>query len=325
MFYFLNKKRLFQFILFGGMFLLCLYGIFFQQITDIPPTADGFLYSFLHAFFCGHPILFRITSLVLLLLQLLLFQLILKRYDFLENDTLLPLFWFLFFYYFTIPLPCLSPALFTPFVFLLLLSLVLNSKVKEEEGKKRIFYCASFVSLLCLLDMTNVLLLLFIFIVLIINNIDIFKKFILTLIGFVLPFIYLVAICYLSDHLADLQTHFRHLHLFGLISIDLQFSSILLLSSIGLFVLYAIPALKRYYDNKLIAIRERYAILCCLFIVIALEIVFENFTLSTALPYLAVPLSLFVPMLCQQKHVRLMNDLVIGILMSGFICLYFAI
>lgn len=325
MFYFLNKNRIFQYILLGGMFLLCLYSIVFQPIADMVPATDGFLYSFLHAFFCGHPIFFRIITLLLLLTQLVILQLLLNQHGFLENNTLLPSFWFLFFYFFTAQVPCLSTAIFTSFVFCLILFLILNSKVKEEEGKKRIFYCALFAGSLCLVDMASILLLPYIFIVLIINNIDILKKFILTLIGFSLPFLYLLAICFLTNHFTDLLTYFRHLQLFGLLELDFHksISAILLLVCFGVFVLYALPSLKRYYDNKLIVIREKFAILYCLFIMVLLGIVFENFTLTAALPYLSVPLSFFAPMMCQQKHGRLLHDLVLLMLMSGFVCFYF--
>lgn len=320
MFYFLNKHTILQLILSAALLVWAVFTVF-AQMTLCPPDGFPFLYHSLYDFLSAHTTFMKVLSVVMLLFELLFVQRFFNVNKFTDNQSIMPVFFFLLFMNAGGFLKIFSPACFT--IFLTSFIILFNTKDDNEKpGKNRLYASGIIIGIFSLIDSCALGLLLYLIFSLFANRYSSFKEIVILLSGVLMSYIYVFTCFFLSDSLPALHESVRHLRLFGIVSrfkmlriVDWICAGFLLLSTI-----YIIARLKLYYDNRLIVLRKRYGTTVLLWIVLLLTGVVSPLNFHNTLVFQCLSIVLFCSMLCDVKKKIVLHDVLI-VAMLVLLCL----
>lgn len=157
-----------------------------------------------------------------------------------------------------------------------------------------------------------VLMALFVVSSLIVNKFSKYKDIIVFFLGILLVYIYVFCFYFFTNRLTELYQILSELRWYNTIGMTSVFTwrEIVLVSALGLSLLYSLLILKIEYNNKQIFLRKRLITIHLITICVLLMFFFSPFDIHQATGFLILPMTLYYAMLSQIKQHALVNDMV---------------
>jgi len=311
MFHLLNKNLNIQLFL-----LVVLAGwsawLIFAKMTLLPQEGTMLLYQHLTAIWTSGNFLFRLITFALVLTTTVG---VIRHFDknhFYESRTYMPGIFFLlllncgkFLHYF-------SPALLTNF-FIALILLLYSPNESSANLKNRIFTFGLAIALATLLDISAFGIILFLILMISINNVTSVKDNIILFTGLLIPYIYAFAISYIADTMPAFVQSWRDLTVLVPAKQISQLRVIDFASLAFFFLTIILLAIrdKRFLDNKLIIIRQAFTNNHLLFFCMLAFLWLGNVAFPIALTYLILPASVYMSIAVIPKRRCVLVDVLV--------------
>lgn len=294
MFHFLNKNLNIQLFL-----LVVLVGwstwLIFAKMTLLPQEGSMLMYQHLASLWTSNNLLVRVITFALVLTTTIGVIQHFNKNHFYENRTYMSGIFFLlllncgkFLHYF-------SPALLTCF-FIALILLIYSPNESSANLKNRIFTFGLAIAVATLLDISAFGLVLFLILMISINNVTSIKDNIILFSGLLIPYIYAFALSYILDTLPVFVQSWRDLAVFEPVK-QFTHQRIIDYATLAFFVLTIILLIirgKRFLDNKLIIIRQAFTNNHLLLFSMLAFLLLGNVAFPVALTYLTLPASVYM-------------------------------
>ena len=270
------------------------------------------MYQHLTALWMSNNMIVRILTFALVLTMTIGVIKHFGKNHFYENRTYMPGIFFLllldcgkFLHYF-------SPALLTCF-FIALIWLMYSPNESSANLKNRIFTFGLVIAVATLLDISAFGLVLFLVLMISINNVTSIKDNLILFSGLLFPYIYAFAFAYLFDTMPVFVQSWRGLAVLEPVK---QFSHLRIIdyATLAFFVLTIILLMirgKRFLDNKLIIIRQAFTNNHLLFFSMLAFLLLGNVTFPIALTYLTLPASVYMSVAVIPKRRCVLVDILV--------------
>lgn len=311
MFHLLNKNLNIQLF-----FLVILTGwsgwLIFSQMSMLPQEGSMLMFQYLASWWTNHNTLVRIFVFAMVLTMTFG---VIKHFDnnhFCESRTYMPGIFFLLLLNCGKFLHTFTPSLLTCF-FIALILLMDTPNDSSANLKNRIFTFGLTIALATLLDISAFGIILFLILMISINNVTSIKDNLILFSGLLIPYIYAFAISYIAGTLPVFVQSWRDLTIFEPAK---QFSHLRIIdyATLAFFILTIILLIirdKRFLDNKLIIIRQAFTNNHLLVFSMLVFLWLGNVTLPLALTYLILPVSIYMAIAAIPKQRCLLVDILI--------------
>lgn len=311
MFHLLNKNLNIQLF-----FLVILTGwsgwLIFSQMSMLPQEGSMLMFQYLASWWTKHNTLVRIFVFAMVLTMTFG---VIKHFDnnhFCESRTYMPGIFFLLLLNCGKFLHTFTPSLLTCF-FIALILLMDTPNDSSASLKNRIFTFGLTIALATLLDISAFGIILFLILMISINNVTSIKDNLILFSGLLIPYIYAFAISYIAGTLPVFVQSWRDLTIFEPAK---QFSHLRIIdyATLAFFILTIILLIirdKRFLDNKLIIIRQAFTNNHLLVFSMLVFLWLGNVTLPLALTYLILPVSIYMAIAAIPKQRCLLVDILI--------------
>lgn len=311
MFHLLNKNLNIQLF-----FLVILTGwsgwLIFSQMSMLPQEGSMLMFQYLASSWTNHNTLVRIFVFAMVLTMTFG---VIKHFDnnhFCESRTYMPGIFFLLLLNCGKFLHTFTPSLLTCF-FIALILLMDTPNDSSANLKNRIFTFGLTIALATLLDISAFGIILFLILMISINNVTSIKDNIILFSGLLILYIYAFAISYIAGTLPVFVQSWRDLTIFEPAK---QFSHLRIIdyATLAFFILTIILLIirdKRFLDNKLIIIRQAFTNNHLLVFSMLVFLWLGNVTLPLALTYLILPVSIYMAIAAIPKQRCLLVDILI--------------
>lgn len=311
MFYYLNKSQIVQLVM---VVLLLGWSVFtiITQVTVCPPDGQLLLFQHLSDYWMLHPGNLKLSAILLLLIESLLLGRFYSVNKFSENQTYIPVVFFLLMMNLGGFLKMVTPAVLT-IVFVTLIMRVNAQDENERPVKNRVFTSGLLVGIASLFDPLAVLAVIFLLLALITHRYSKPKDVLILLFGLLFVYAYVFSIAFFTDSVPALTASFKNLAFFGMFK-DIKSLSLydyIFLGYSALLVVYLIIQLKLFYDNKLIVLRKRLVTIHFLMFVLIAMMLLSGLKLSYGILYITLPISLYFSMITQYKSRIIFHDILI--------------
>ena len=231
---------------------------------------------------------------------------------FYENSTYMPGIFFLLLLNCGKFLHFFSPALLTNF-FIALILLMYSQNESSASLRNRIFTFGLTIATATLLDVSAFGIVLFLILMISINNMTPVKDNVILLSGLSIPYIYAFSIAFIINTLPEFAQSWRELTIFEPAR---QLSRLRILDyvTLGFFVstiIFLIIRDKKLLDNKLIIIRQAFANTHLLFVSMLVFLWLGNIAFLDALTYLLIPSAIYMAIAVIPKRRRFVVDILI--------------
>lgn len=325
MFYLLKKNYLLQVIALVAVVATGCFFIFAHPIEVVGfeiwlQRLDAAMLSAIQT----HPTGIKSSLFLILLVQMWLLYRYIRVSGFMDEETVAPL-------AIALALP-LGAGIFTPFspvwitnlVILIVLNLNLNAQGKSSPTATLLSGVA--IGIGSFFDYAAAVVLLYYIIFLLVNRLERIKSVLVALCGVALTYIYLFA----YQVFAWSGYKFPELYVFPPLSFPMftatHLSIYALIAGILFIILslYIIIRLKVQYDNKLIALRQRYLFLCLLFVFALAIILAGNFAFPYSLGYLIIPVACFIVAITPSHGFSIPLEIMLVLYVAAFIVMGWA-
>ena len=311
MFYYLNKSQIVQFVL---VVLLLAWSVFtiITQVTVCPSDGQSLLFQRLSDYWMQHPANLKMSAILLLLIESLLIGRFYSVNRFSENQTYIPVVFFLLVMNLGGFLATVTPAALT-LVFLTLIMRVNTQDENERPVKNRVFTSGLLVGAASLFDPLAVFAVIFLLLSLVTHRYSKPKDVLILLFGLLFVYAYVFSAAFFSDSVPVLTASIKNLSFFGMFK-NVRLLSVydyVFLGYSALLVVYLIIQLKLFYDNKLIVLRKRLVTIYILTFVLIAMMLFSGLELSYGILYIMLPISLYFSMITQYKKRIILHDILI--------------
>lgn len=286
------------------LFLLVVWSawIIFTRMTAMPADGTMKLYQYVAGIWAWKPIALRILAFIMVLATTAGIIHNSQSHHFSENRSFLPGIFLLLLLNCGKFLHTFSPALLT--VFFIALSMIIYSPNEQAaKMKDRLFALGLLIAIATMLDISAFGIVLFLIMLIAINNVTSFKDILILLSGLSFPYIYAFSIAFISNSMPAYLQSWRSLHLFEPVK---QFTHLRIIDYVALvgFVAVTIALMirdKHLLDNKLIVIRQAFNNVNLLLISMLLLLWLGIVPLPAALLYLLMPVALYMSVAVSQK------------------------
>ena len=311
MFHLLNKNlnlQLFLLVILAGWSIW----LIFTQMNLLPQEGTMLLYQHLANLWVSSKTLARIIALALVLTMTIGIIQHFNKNHFYDNRSYMPGIFFLlllncgkFLHYF-------SPALLTSF-FIALILMMYSPNESSANLKNRIFTFGLAIAIATLLDVSAFGIVLFLILMISINNVTSIKDNLILFSGLLIPYIYAFAFSYIFDTMPVFVQSWRDLAVFEPVK---QFTHLRIIdyATLAFFVLTIIPLIlrgKQFLDNKLIIIRQAFTNNHILFFSMLIFLWLGNVAFPLALTYLILPASVYMAVAAIPKRRCILVDLLV--------------
>lgn len=311
MFHLLNKNlniQLFLIVVLAGWSAW----LIFTQMTLLPQDGSMLMYRHFSALWTSNNTLVRIITFAFVLTITVGVIQHFSKNHFYENQTYMPGIFFLLLLNCGKFLQYFSPALLTNF-FIALIMLMYSPNESAANMRNRIFTFGLTVAIATLLDVSAFGLILFLILMISINNMAPLKDNIILLSGLSIPYIYAFSIAFISNTLPEFTQSWRDLTIFEPAK---QLSPLRILDyvTLGFFVLtiiYLIVRDKKLLDNKLIIVRQAFANTHLLFVSMMIFLWIGSIAFPNALMYILIPSAIYMAIAAIPKRRRFVMDILI--------------
>lgn len=311
MFHFLNKNLNLQLFL---LFLLTGWAgwTIFTRMTIIPADGTMIFFRYVSRLWTWNDLPVRIlVMLMVIAMTVSVIQHFYKRH-FTDNTTYLPGVFLLLLLNCGHFLSTLTPALLTVF-FITLIMLMYIPNEQAGKTKDRLFSFGLLVAFATLLDISAFGIVLFLIMMIAVNNVTSFKDIIILFLGLSFPYIWAFAIAFISNGLPEFTQTWHTLSLFVPVK---SFTTMRVLNYIAL-AWFAVATIaltlrdKRLLDNKLIVIRQAFSNVNLLLISMLLFLFLGITPFPMALLYLSIPVAIYMSIAVIQKKRWVLVDILI--------------
>lgn len=311
MFHLLNKNlnlQLFLLVILAGWSAW----LIFTQMSLLPQEGTMLMYQHLAALWTSYN---KIARLVVLALVLTMTIGVIRYFDknhFYENRTYMPGIFFLLLLNCGKLLHHFSPALLTCF-FIALILMIYSPNESSANLKNHIFTFGLAIALATLLDVSAFGIVLFLILMISINNVTSIKDNLILFSGLLIPYIYAFAISYIVGTMPLFVQSWRDLSIFEPIK---QFAHLRIIdfATLAFFVLTLILLAirgKRFLDNKLIIIRQAFINNHLLLFSMLAFLCLGNVAFPLALTYLIIPASVYMAVAVIPKRRCVLVDVLV--------------
>ena len=187
----------------------------------------------------------------------------------------------------------------------------LSIQLNNPSLKGKVFMLGLLIGLGSFISATMLLFTIYSIISILIYRYSRSKDIVILFLGILLPFIYLLAICYLTDNTQTLAQVMQQLVIFNLPSTFHSIGTTKLLLLIALVVLWLIivAAQKVQFDSKVILQRRRLTTIAAFTITALFIIVADCSQFPYNLQYLFLPMSVYLAIMSQVRRLRLRHDM----------------
>lgn len=285
---------LFQFILFIGLVAVFWIPAFINPVLPLRSACEGPAYDLIATMLKGEPLLSVIIAFILTLILCIQIYLAGMANDLFPRTNFLAPIFLVILLSWNQRMQALHPML--PAAVLILLALhTLMKMYGMTEPYRQAFIAALFLSLASLFFPPALYLVAFIWIVFLGFRITTWREWIIVLIGFSIPYIYLVSGYFLTGEIQEGITFLSKS--IGQPGLNLAQAGILQLSWIALTILIlliAILAIVSVLQDKLISIRRKSYVMINFSLISFLVVLFSGASLSESYQMLLYPLALFM-------------------------------
>lgn len=311
MFHLLNKNlniQLFLLVILAGWSAW----LIFSQMCFIPQEGSMLMFQHVASWWTNHNTVARIIVFAMVLIMTIGIISHFNKNHFHESRTYMPGVIFLLLLNCGKFLHYLTPSLLTTF-FIALILLMNSPNESSAQLKNRIFTFGLTIALATLLDISAFGIILFLILMISINNVTSIKDNIILFTGLLIPYIYAFAISYIVGTLPVFVQSWRDLALFEPIK---QISQLRIIDFVALafFILTIILLIirdKRFLDNKLIIIRQAFTNNHLLLFSMLVFLFLGNVAFPISLTYLILPLSIYMAIAVIPKRRCLLVDILI--------------
>ena len=270
------------------------------------------MYQHLAAWWASHDIVGRIITFALVLTITVGVIQHFNKNHFYENRTYLPGLFFLLLLNCGKFLHFFSPALLTCF-FIALILLMYSPNESSATMKNRIFTFGLTIAIATLLDISAFGLVLFLILMISINNVTSIKDNLILFFGLMIPYIYAFAFSFIIGNMPIFVQSWRDLAIFGPVK---QFPHLRIIdfATLAFFVLTVILLIirdKRFLDNKLIIIRQAFSNNHLLLFSMLVFLCLGNVAFPIALTYLLLPMSIYMAIAVTPKRRCIVVDILV--------------
>jgi len=311
MFYYLNKNTIVQWVLVALLLAWAIFTIV-TEITVCPADGQSIFFQYLASFWTAHPTNLKVTCILLLLLESLLIGHFYSANRFADNQTIIPVVFFLLTMNVGGFVKTLTPAVLT-LVFTTLIVLVNTQDENERPVKNRVFTSGLLVGISALFDPVSVVSVVFLTMALITHRYSKSKEIAIMLFGLLFVTAYLFGGFFIAGKMPVLMASLKQLSFFGVFK-SLKLLDVLDYVFVGytiLLVVYLIIQLKLYYDNKLIVLRKRLVTIHLLMFVMVAVLLLAGLPLQQGLIYLMLPITMYFSMITLYKSRIVLHDILI--------------
>lgn len=321
MFYLLRKSFILQLLTalaalsVGGYFIFS-NDLSISYIDTTLPAAQ-----WLSVYLMSHPAGTKAMLFIAMLLQGGLFYRYFRNSGFLDDENLLPIF---FFFAFLMGMGIFMPvstAWIMNLVVLILLNI--NGDIQGKSVKTATLLSGLFIGIASLYDITAFLLLVCYLLLLLIHRLEKMKEMLVALCGLLVTYIYVFAYHFFKGNLTDYLHSFRAIHFNFPIFTQTHFSLYAAAAAVILLLslVYIIVRLKVCYDNKLIVMRKRFLALCLLAIFQLIMMFCSNMPFPYSLGYLIIPLSYFFISFIPSRNFSISTELLLCLYAASWVVL----
>lgn len=321
MFYLLRKSFILQ--LLAALAALAVGGYFIfsndLSISYIDTTLPSA--QLLSAYLLSHPAGAKAILFITMLLQGGLFYRYFRNSGFLDEENLLPIF---FFFAFLMGMGIFMPVS-TAWIMNLTILIVLNinGDIQGKSAKTATLLSGIIIGVASLYDPAAILLLVCYLLLLLINRLEKMKEMLVAICGVLITYIYVFAYHFFKGNLTDYAHSFSAIHFNFPLFTQTHFSlyAIAAAALLLLSLIYIVVRLKVYYDNKLIVMRKRFLALCLLAIFQLVMVIFSNMPFPYSLGYLIIPLSCFFISFIPSRNFAISTELLLCIYTASLVVL----
>lgn len=311
MFHLLNKNlniQLFLLVILAGWSAW----LIFTQMSLLPLDGSMLMYQHLAAWWTSSTTLVRIIVLALVLIMTIGIIQHFNKNHFCENRTYMPGIFFLLLLNSGKFLHFFSPALLTSF-FIALILLIYSPNESSANLKNRIFTFGLAIAVATLLDISAFGIVLFLILMISINNVTSIKDNLILFSGLLIPYIYAFALSYIVGTMPVFAQSWRDLALFEPVK---QFAHLRIIdyATLAFFVLTIILLIirdKRLLDNKLIIIRQAFINNHLLIFSMLVFLWLGNVAFPLTLTYLILPASIYMAIAVIPKRRCILVDILV--------------
>lgn len=311
MFHLLNKNlnlQLFLLVILAGWSIW----LIFTQMNLLPQEGTMLLYQHLANLWVSSKTLARVIVLALVLTMTIGIIQHFNKNHFYDNRSYMPGIFFLLLLNCGKSLHYFSPALLTSF-FIALILMMYSPNESSANLKNRIFTFGLAIAVATLLDVSAFGIVLFLILMISINNVTSIKDNLILFSGLLIPYIYAFALSYIFDTMPVFVQSWRDLAVFEPVK---QFTHLRIIdyATLAFFVLTIIPLIlrgKQFLDNKLIIIRQAFTNNHLLFFSMLIFLWLGNVAFPLALTYLILPASVYMAVAAIPKRRCILVDLLV--------------
>ncbi len=240
------------------------------------------------------PLLYTIIAFVLLVVEAILLNNILAEYKIAPKTSYMTAFLYILFMSSTPVMLTLHPFLISNGFVILLLTMLLRIKTKEE-GYKEIFICGLLIGISSLFYFKSIGLILIVWIFLLIFHTFSWREWIISIIGLATVYIYLFAYFLLSDQLSMVLYQYRNVFsvlTFGRYSLSFSVFQYITSAIIGLLLLVSFTKMFVISREKIIYVRKVFNVIFWLFLLNSLSMLFLITNFIYEFSYLLLPITI---------------------------------
>ncbi|MEI6696108.1 MAG: DUF6427 family protein [Bacteroidota bacterium] len=319
-----KSDYIFQFIFFIVTALIIWIKAFISADISYAPL-NAPLYDIIKWMLGNHLYLKISLSFALLILQALIFKRILSSNDLSPKNTLLPAFLYVVLMSSFGNFQNIQPLLFANLFIILGLQTIFNAYSKAESYEQ-IFNAALMISIASQFYFPVFIFMFFIWLVLLIFSILKWREWLISLLGFITPYLFLGCFYFLTDRLQnkllDYRLFFKNINLQHP---HLQVSHIIFLCILALFFIIALIVTSSRLSERSIFYRKKIIVLITFSILSILSFIFAKDFFIFQLGLLFIPFSFFFANFIVQIKKIILSEIIYLIVFGSWLYIYLGI
>lgn len=212
--------------------------LFFDPLVAVQSDNNIILFDIINNLFAGYGYLSIVLSFLLIFAEGILLNIVLTENNIVQRNSFFPAVIYVLLMGSSNILISLHPVLFANLFLILILRRIFQMQFSENNIKLS-FEIGFYLAIASMFYFPVVFLMLFIWAALIVLQLYVFRFFLITLIGFLLPYIYLGSYYFLTD---NYDVYINYLNFFSLISlhdISLDYSIVSIVGRISILIVFA--------------------------------------------------------------------------------------
>lgn len=289
--------------------------------SDYSPTNTP-LYDIFRNLLSNHTVLKIILSFTLLILQALLLKRILSTNDLTPKNSLLPAFLYILLMSSFSNFQNIQPLLFANFFLIIALQNILAA-YSNPESYEQIFIASLMISLGSFFYFPVIFFTLFIFLVFLIFSILKWREWIISLLGFLIPYLFLFSYYFLTDIIENkLHSYILFFKNIGFLHPKFTASIYIYFSLLSIYFILAFFSTYSRLSERSIFYRKKIIVLIMFIIISLVSIFFSKEFFMFHLCLLFIPFSFFIPNYMLQIKKFIISEIMYLLLFGTWVYIY---